>query len=143
MTATVQQATDDMFGAVKAPLVSAFPDVVRKYDGIDDHEPPDANVSWVYASVRHAAGSQGSLAGADGSRRWNRQGTLIVQCFVPLHLTGRDGAMAIAAALQNSIQRLHTPHGVWFTNATLREVGVSDAWYQVNFSATFSYDDIN
>lgn len=140
MAVTSIQAVDEMYGAVKAALVVSFSTVERRYDGKDSHTPPDVQSSWIYATVRHASGGQAALAGAGGVRRWNRAGTLIVQCFAPLNKKGREVAMSIAVALRDHIQSLQTSGGVWFTNATFREVGVSDAWYQVNFSATFSYD---
>jgi hypothetical protein len=140
MTTTSEQAVNEMYGAVKAALVVLYPAVERRYDGKDSHEPPDTQTSWIYADVRHADGGQGALAGADGTRRWNRNGTIIVQCFVPVNKQGREVASAIAATLRDYFQSLQTESGVWFTNATFREVGVSDGWYQVNFSSTFSYD---
>jgi len=140
MSESSEQAVNEMYAAVKAAIVVPFPDVERRYDGKDSHTPPDTQTSWIYAAIRHADGGQAALAGADGSRRWNRTGTLIVQCFVPINKKGREVATSIAAALRDYIQGLHTVGGVWFTNATFREVGVSDGWYQVNFSATFSYD---
>jgi hypothetical protein len=140
MTATTQQAIDDMYGAVAAVLTGQFPDVVRKYDGLDDHTPPDNQSAWTYTMIRHATGTQASLAGADATRRWNATGTLFTQIFVPLNKQGRQQAVTIADALKTTIQKLQTEHGVWFRGAILKEIGVDGSWYQVNFTATFTYD---
>lgn len=142
MTATIQQATDDIYGAVSLAMKALFPAVVRKYDGIDKHDPPPPDKSWIFANLRHATGNQGSLAGDTGKRRWTALGTLIVQVFVPLEKTGRTGAVNIAAALKSVIQKTQTEHGVWFRNVTINEIGEDKSWYQVNLSATFTYDTI-
>jgi hypothetical protein len=140
MTATVQQATDDVYGTISLAMRALFPAVVRKYDGIDDHKPPAMDKSWIFAVLRHATGRQGSLAGDTGKRRWTAVGTLIVQVFVPMEKTGRTGAVNIASALKSVVQKTQTENGVWFRNVTINEIGEDKGWYQVNMSATFTYD---
>lgn len=142
MTATTQTAIDEMFGMVASVMLANFPDAVRKYDGIDSHEPPDGQSSWIYAAIRHADSTQASLAGETGARRWRRIGVLMVQCFVPLNKTGRTGAMNIATTLQSNIQGKATASCVWFRDATAKEIGPDKSWYQANFVVAFEYDDI-
>jgi hypothetical protein len=142
MTANTATATDQMNALIGSIMASQHPGVEIQWQGVSDDSPPDPQVSWVRVYIRHANGGQASLASNIGKRKWNRQGVLMVQCFVPLNKGGLDAARDIATALQNGIQGAATDGDVWFRNATVNEVGRSDGWYQVNFSALFTYDDV-
>lgn len=140
MTATIVQARDDMNGLVKSILTAAYSDVQVFWDGIEQADPPDPLISWARVTIRHTNGGQASLAGAFGRRRWQRSGLLMVQCFASLPKGGVDKAVAMGEALLNGVQAVQTPNGVWFRNGTSNEVGKDNPWYQVNFSANFTYD---
>jgi hypothetical protein len=142
MTANVQQACDDMNGMVNDIMVAQFPDVEIRWQGKELPNPPDAQTSWIRVNIVHGPAGQASLASPMGRRRWNRTGTLIVQCFVPLTKGSVVGARAIATALQDGMQGSESSHGVWFRGATVNEVGKDASWYQVNFAITFTYDDV-
>lgn len=142
MTATVKEACDDMNGMVNDIMTAQWPAVVLRWQGLEEANPPDAQTSWVRVTILHATGSQASLASDIGKRRWNRTGSLVVQCFVPLTKGGLDVARAIAASLQDGMQGKNSPHCVWFRNATVNEVGKDASWFQVNFVITFTYDDV-
>lgn len=140
MTATVVQAREDMNQLVSGILVTAYPHAKVFWDGVEQSTPPAPLDTWARVTIRHTNGGQATLSGAFGKRRWARSGLLLVQCFVPLPKGGVDAAVAMGELLLNGVQSAQTPNGVWFRNATSNEVGKDDPWYQVNFSANFTYD---
>lgn len=96
---------------------------------------------WARVTIRHNAGSQSSLAGQDGKRRWERSGVVTVQLFTP-YGTGLsladDLAMIVLGAFEGKATRSH----VWFRNARPVEIGQDGAWFQTNVIAEFTYDEV-
>ena len=45
--------------------------------------PPDDQLSWARVTVQHQDGSQGSLSGALGTQRYDRDGLITIQVFGP------------------------------------------------------------
>lgn len=142
MTCDTATACNDMNGMVAMIMAESYPAASAVWQGLGTQEPPAGDRSWIRVTILHADGSQASLAGPVGKRRWNRIGTLVVQCFAPIATGGLDEARAMACALRDGIQGKASTHDVWFRNATIKEVGPDNKWYQVNFSVTFTYDDV-
>jgi hypothetical protein len=141
MTATTPVARDEMFAVVKAAL-APFNGVVVQWPGVDTLEPPSADTDWVRITLEHDSGSQASLAGADGARRWNRGGTIFAQCFGRLAVGSDVRANELACAVRDAFQGRATVSGVWFRNCGIREVGRDKFWYQTNAFITFDYDEV-
>lgn len=143
MTADVQTACNDMNGMVSAIMAQQWPDADIRWQGKGNNlDPPAADKKWVRVTILHANGTQASLAGADGTQRWNEVGTLVVQCFCPVDQGGLDKARAMATSLRAGFRGKASPNQVWFRDPSIREVGRDMGWEQVNFSVTFTYDDV-
>jgi len=48
----------------------------------------------------------------------------------------------MAESARDAYQGIRTPGGVWFRNATTREIGNDRAWYNVNAVIQFQYDEV-
>lgn len=142
MTASLQTAIDEIT-AIAAQVFTGVPGLVVKWDGIDEMKPPSGESNWVYVTIRHDDGFQASLSGpVDGKKRWRAPGILTVQCFWLRTDTGIMGARALASLVQKAYRGRATASGVWFRNPSIREVGVDSSWYQVNFTVSFEYDEV-
>lgn len=67
---------------------------------------------------------------------------IFVQCFGLLDKGGRTLAQRMAESARDAYQGIRTPGGVWFRNATTREIGNDRAWYNVNAVIQFQYDEV-
>ncbi len=105
-------------------------------------EPPKAQVPWARVTLQHTGGGQGSLSGALGTKKWDRNGVLIVQVFVP-NGEGLSQAYSLAKIVTDAYEGVSSPlRGVWFRNARINEVGPDGEWFQVNALVDFMYDEI-
>ncbi len=102
--------------------------------------PPKPSDDWVRVTVRHAGGGQESL-GDVGNRKFTRQGSVFVQCFVPLN-EGRAGADLLVIAARNIFEgKTLLPESIRFTGSDVREIGESEGYYQMNMEAFFNYTE--
>jgi hypothetical protein len=141
MTCSTETARAEMFAAVVTGL-AGIQGITMKWQGKDSNDPPVNQSPYIFASINTANEAQSSLANAFSKMRWKSEGTLMVQCFAPLNKGSIDAAMGMALALKRHFRKLSTPGGVWFRNVSAKEGGASAAWYQVNFKATFSFDEL-
>jgi hypothetical protein len=134
---TFDEARDTILGIVKAAWsLTGYPIVWSDVPG----EIPTSETVWARATIRHATGRQGSLHGANNTRRWNRTGTIFVQVFAPVGDGSTAGYIA-AQSMADALQAAKDPD-VWFRNVRMNEVGTSGAFEQLNVLADFSYDDV-
>lgn len=113
------------------------------WEGRDNPHPPNNSKPYAAFFVRHAAGFQDSLAGATGKRKWARVGTLVVQCFGSLSGSrGLEDATNMATIAQRIYQGKQSENCIWFRDVTVKEVGPSGGWYQMNLTAAFEYDEL-
>lgn len=114
-----------------------------------NEKPPDnfppADV-WARVSVQHRASAQESLGDA-GARKFERLGSVIVQCFAPLD-TGTGSASAGADFLAQTALGIFEgasldPENVRFVAATVREIGDDGTGYwQTNVEADFRWTEV-
>lgn len=106
----------------------------KKYD-------PPANTSFVRVTVRHTDATQDSL-GSVGTRKFDRPGTLFIQCFSPLDI-GRSAADNLALTARNLFEgKTLTPEGIRFFGVTVREIGLDgEGMFQINVEAPFEYTE--
>ena len=145
MTATYEQARNEMFALVKATADIVAPNIRIDWQGKENNTPPPQDAEWLAVSLRHSpSGSrQASLSCEHGQRRWRREGMLYVQCFAPLSAGGLKRAMELACAFRDGIQESKgTLSGVWFRDPTAAEVGPDRNWFNANASARFTYDEV-
>lgn len=132
---TPLQARDrilSIFKSVWDPRAAVYNDVAGKI--------PTSESVWARATIRHATGSQTTLASDNGTRRFSDQGTVIVQVFAPVG-DGSTACYEAAREVQDAYRDAKDPD-VWFRDVQLKEVGSDGAFEQINVSATFSYDDV-
>lgn len=103
----------------------------------ESFDPPD-DAAWARLTVRHAIRAQESLGGI-GARKFESEGSAIVQCFAPLD-SGASLADALAEVARSIFEgKTLLPEVIRFTSAEIQEIGPTDAWYQINCTASFSY----
>lgn len=131
---TLTAATDEMLAVFKAAWdLTGYAVVWSDIPG----NPPATEAPWARVAVRHATGSQSSLAGSAGSKLHTHTGTLWVQIFVPLG----QGETVGRTLAQQVLDAYRAARGaVWYRNHRFREAGNSGAFVQVNCLIDFSYD---
>ncbi len=148
MTSTLLNARDEMLELFRAAWLGSpesasvlviYPDTLADVPkGNDSNRNP---IPWARVSVNHYTGTQASLSGDTGRRRWRRTGDVIVQIFTPfgtgLSLSDRLSMIALAAFEGQS-----TPSGVWFRGVRSEEIGQDGSWFQANVIAEFTYDEV-
>ena len=112
---------------------------VRWEDVSDETKLPDG--AWARPTVRHTLGQQGSLSGGLSTTRWEREGILAIQIFVPRG-RGLSEGYDLAKVVADAYEGAQTPGGVWFRDVTVNEIGTDGSFVQVNVTMTFTYDEI-
>jgi len=140
VTATYEQARDDIFTLIKAAwdptgYLISWPDDSNKA------LPPAAQTPWARVQLFHGSGLQQTLSGETGARRFNRGGVLIVQVFAPRG-DGLSRAYQLAKIVADGVEGRATPRQVWFRNVRITEVGPDGNFSQVNVLADFTYDEV-
>lgn len=100
---------------------------------------------WARWRCNHGFAGQGSLAGGNGARRWDRSGTITVQVFTPQN-AGVTGAYQAAEKVVNAYQGQRTPGDAWFRDVRINEVSGeanSGLWYQLNVLIDFEYEQFS
>lgn len=144
MSADPEVLRDETFTMVKNALVAFDPTIKIYYQGKTNPSTPDDKDSWVRLSILHNPSGQGqaSLAGTNGVRRWNRTGIVTGQCFAPLASGSVKRATEIAGVVRDALQGKQTPSCVWFRRPAISEIGEDDAWFNVNATIDFNYDEL-
>ncbi|QDH83843.1 putative peptidoglycan binding protein [Achromobacter phage vB_AxyS_19-32_Axy06] len=101
---------------------------------------PGGFSEWCRIDVQHDLGRQETLANFNGVRRYNRTGTIIVQCFARLSNQGNTRAGEIAEQVVRVYEGKAGAGGIWFRNVRARRIGAADGWFQYNAVAEFDYD---
>ena len=113
-----------------------------KYDNVGKSSlPPDGNLPWARVVLRHTGSNQASLSGEVGTRRFQRNGLLTIQIFVPPG-KGLAEAVDIPKIIQDAYEGQTTAGGAWFRDVTINEIGSDGNFYQTNVIALFEYDEI-
>lgn len=133
---TFDEARDVMQALAKS--VADAQTVTMRYPDVPG-ETPATNVVWARVSVLHATGRQGSLSGAHGTVRYQRQGTLWIELYSP----AGDGNAAGYSKSQAFVDVVQAYRGdIWFRNVHMQEMGPDGAWQRFDIKATFQYDDV-
>lgn len=138
MSATFQQARDEMFDLFKAAWDSTGWPVhyedVRKQRSTDE-------IPWITVTMQHSSGFQSTLSGAQGARTFSRLGLLTFQIFTPVG-RGLQESYDLAKVVVDAFEGTATPGGVWFRNVRLNEVGRDGEFFQLNVVVEFRYDEV-
>lgn len=127
---TQSQAREAIYNAFKAGW-SGIPTYYFDNEVVNTEEG-----SWLRLSVRHTASNQHTL-GPSGSRKFQRNGSVIVQVFTDPGTATSD--VDTISLLVRAIFEGKTIEGVNFNSVSVREIGPSGAWYQTNIEAPFNY----
>jgi hypothetical protein len=150
MAADLTTAKNEMFSAFKVAWDANTPGVTPDgsvpyvyWDGVPDDTPPPPDAPYARIRIRHGPSEQASLAGAVGSRRFERFGTITVQVFTPLSATDPPTlGENLAAIARAAYEGQSTASQVWFRNVRANEIGEDGPWYQWNVVAEFRYDEL-
>lgn len=115
-----------------------------RWQGDDDGALPPTTDAWAMVTIAHGLSGQATL-GKVGERMFERTGTVTVQVFTPLSRgQGLTQAQALASIARDAFEgKTAGPNGeIWFRDAAATEVGPDGAWYQMNASAFFIYDEL-
>lgn len=146
MTATMTEARNEIHEAFQTVWDAGSPPLNGgvappiSYDA-DAFDTPTAT-TWARIRIRHDQGEQATLGGP-ATRRFNKQGSVIVSIFTPVSTsldTSKGEALAILA--KTAFEGKATPSQVWFRDVTINEIGVEESWFQIDVIASFNYDEI-
>lgn len=96
---------------------------------------------WARLTIRHNSGTQYTL-GKDGTRKFERGGTVFVQIFTPDEEGGGRATDLMAAVLDIFEGERISGTTVCFRDVIPRETGPDGKWYQVTIEATFDYIEV-
>lgn len=99
-----------------------------------EFDPPADGSAWARFTMLHAAGGDAG----HGGEMYDREGSVIVQCFAPIgggQLEAQQMANAALAAFEGK-----QAESVWFHDTHPVDVGTDRLWYQTNAVATFRYN---
>jgi len=134
---THKEATDEMqamvWGVWEATTFTMFWESVRD-------ERDTTEVEWAATFIRHGASQQVTF-GPVGSRLFERQGTIMMNCFAPIG-KGLSESYAMGKILADAFEGNSSPGGVWFRNVRINEIGREGQFYQTNVLADFTYNQI-
>jgi hypothetical protein len=138
MTATFDQANNDILDFFKAAWDPTGH--IALYENVKGAKPTAQN-PYAKLFVRHGPSNQASLSGALGTSRFERQGIITVQIFIP-NGQGLSEGYTLGKVVADAFEGKATPLQVWFRNVKLNEVGPSGEWYQFNATMEFNYDEV-
>ena len=99
---------------------------------------PPVALPWARLAVRHNLSNQASL-GPTLARKYDRSGSIFIQCFAPLD-SGTATADNLASIAQGIFEgKTLTPDNVRIYDVTIREIGPDEQWYMINVEAFFEY----
>ena len=144
MPLTQTQARDEMLSMLQTPINSISPSQDQPLVLHEDKnaDVPKTPLPWCRAIVRHFSGGQASLSGTDGTKRYERQGTMFVQVFT---ISGNGLVLSdkITSTIRSGFEgsNSESPGGVWFRDVHVEEVGSDGSWFQSNVLIGFVYDE--
>lgn len=147
MTATFEEARDDLFGVVQTFWDGeATAPTTLLYEDVSGSRPTavssaGAVLPWARASVRHSFGQQDSLSNENGRRLYQNIGMLIIELWYPQG-KGFSEVDQFAQLLVDALRGVSTANGVWLRNVRALEIAQSGIWFQTNVLADFEYSQV-
>jgi hypothetical protein len=137
-----------MFAMVLADVEAGAPAIVGavpviRWQGNEEATPPAVTAYWLRVTESLVIEQQSSLSGGTGAKRYTSQGIVFTQVFCPASdPAGYTKGRFLARLCRNTFRKREPGELVWFRNAKIVPVGLSNAWYQFNVSATYQFDEI-
>lgn len=138
MSATFDTANDEILALFKAAWDTTG--LLALYENVAGAT-PTAQQAWARITIRHSPAGPGTLSGGDGKARYQRDGFLTVQIFIP-NGQGLSQGHTLGKVVADAFEGEATDSHVWFRNFRLQEIGPSTEWYQLNAIVDFTYDEI-
>lgn len=137
---TREQAVDAIYGAFNTAW-STNP----TYPVVWPNKTPEVEVMkqgnpWAFVRIAHGNGRQRTLAGADGTKLWQRRGQFICEISAQSG-TGTNQANDLAELVETAF-RGKTINGVAFRVIQSREGGMRGNWFLVTVTVDFEYDEV-
>lgn len=111
------------------------------YDNVAGEHPANGD-PWLRVKVTHTAGAQATIGGSPGNKRFRNVGLFTAELFTPTG-SGSAGADQYIQVLKATFQGNRTRgDGAFFYNVRSKEIGQNDNWFQTNFIAEFSWDEV-
>jgi hypothetical protein len=151
MATTLELATDEILARFTEQWNADTPAIVggsplmpaeivyelTNFEGRPQNEAKSA--PWCRITLKHVGGRQATLRG-DGAL-FEHTGIVIVQVFAAARdNTGATVATKLAMVASKAFEGRRTPN-VWFKNVRYEEIGREGAWYQINVSAEFNWNE--
>jgi hypothetical protein len=144
MSLTYSQATDELFGMVKAvfdnsnSLIGYIPDL--RWPGIPRGDKPDDTKYWARPSAQWVTDQQSALANDNGTKIYEAVGLLYVQLFAPLgQANSPEKLRALGEMLQAKFRSQSDSSEIWFRNQRIIELPEDSKNYKANFVTQFTY----
>ncbi len=139
MTATFDQANNEILALFKTAWdTTGF---IALYENLEGAK-PITQVAHAKVTVRYGKGGQVSLANGAGNKRFERNGILTVQIFIP-NGQGLSQGYTLGKTVTDAFEGKSTsPGNVWFRNVHLKPIGPDGEWYQLNAIVEFLYDEV-
>lgn len=140
MSSDAATMRNEIFALVRAAVQAYDPTVKILYEGRDKNR-PTTDDTWLTLSIRHVSGNQSGFS-ATPTKKWNRTGLVVAQCFAPLASGSVKKATELACVVRDALQGKQTDSCVWFRSPMINEIGVDEGWFNVNANITFDYDEL-
>ncbi len=138
MAATFKEATDEILALFKAAWdPTQLPAV---YENVGD-DIPTTRTAWARPVLRFGLGGQASLSNGTGQTRFERNGILTVQIFIP-NGDGLDLGWSLGKIVADAYEGVATASHVWFREGQLLPIGPDGKWFQFNFMTLFTFDEV-
>lgn len=147
MSLTPEEAKDEILSLFKLTWDAGLPGDGIVTTGFPVHYPdiafivPTAQTSWLRLVMKTINGGQVTLAGDVGTRRFNREGFIMVQIFTPSG-QGQKTGLKLTKLVMSAFEGKATAGGVWFRRVRFNEIGIDGSWYQINVLTDFNYDEV-
>ncbi len=138
MTATFDQANSDILTIFKTAWDATGH--LALYENVKGAR-PTAQKPWARLTIRHGPPGPTSLSGGTGKHRFERNGLLTAQIFIP-NGQGLSEGYVLCKIVADAFEGVATPLQVWFRNIRVNEVGPAGEWFQFNVLVDFTYDEI-
>lgn len=153
MTATRIQAHDDIrrlitdaVSAGATAIVGYIPEIRYERVRKPNEGVPDASKHWLRIGCHDDDSPQTAFVGqtpGPTSKQFTTFGVTIVELYAPMsRVTGAREQDTLAQLVQSALRNVETPNGVWFRNATIKNVQDDEKSYRLNVTVEHEYDTL-
>lgn len=153
MTATRVTAHDDIRDLITdtvvngaAAIVGYVPEMRYGRVRLPGQGVPDASKHWLRINCMDEQSPQTAFVGDDpgpSSRQYTTVGVTIIELYAPMsQIDGARRQDLLAQLLLSALRTNETANGVWFRNATIKNVDDDEKSYRLNVTVEHEYDTL-